>query len=158
MTVTDHHRKPQPSDSQVTHLTLVRVAEHHPSALLSLPLRNDVVHDLDLGLLNTQDNIDAWRQLGDDTRAGLLLAPESRTRLTASYAASGKQRRAQLSTSMSFLAARSLTASGVSGARRSQTRRGSSRRMPSVARRALLQDRDRRERVVELRSREEGRS
>lgn len=55
------------------------------------------------------------------------------TVLTASYSSFEKQRLSQLSTSMVFSFASSLTASGVRGARRSQTLLGSSRRMPSVA-------------------------
>lgn len=52
--------------------------------------------------------------------------------LTASYAESGKHLRAQLSTSTAAVEVSFPTASGVSGARRSQTRRGSSRRIPNV--------------------------
>jgi hypothetical protein len=54
-----------------THLSLVGVTEHHPRALLALGFRKQVVHDLDLRLLDTEHDVDFRRQLGDNTSAGL---------------------------------------------------------------------------------------
>lgn len=123
------------------YLPFVGVREHHPGALLVVA-RNQLLHILHPRLLDAEHNVDCVAQLRHDLGAGLLSEKSSGKEHTASYCSSVKQRRSQLSTStlLSLFFTKLLIASGVKGARRSQTRRGSSRRMPNVASAAALLD------------------